>query len=222
MIDGWRVVRSQRSVFVDPAKVRRRTVVALLVAVAVGAVLTIGAVGSDWIDVSPARAVVACALIAGGVGCSAGVFIRTGRSDAVPVGDRPLGDWRRSDRIDQQFSAHPPTPSPEDRDVVLERAHRMIALGVVAVDRSVVPLIGFVLVWAGLLVAGLAAPEYAFVAVYPALLLVTPVGSLLQVARADAARQRALGLPAPPAHEPPRPRSRDDDRPGSKLSLPDE
>ncbi|WIB78696.1 hypothetical protein DEJ28_06255 [Curtobacterium sp. MCPF17_002] len=223
-IHGWKVVRARRSEFRDPGQVRRRTVVCGLVAVGVGVFLVIADRFWGLFDGSLLQQAVAVVLFSAAVGCFGAAFLRvTGRSVSASPG-RQLGDWRRSERIDRQFAARPPAMLAEDRDEVIARAERSVGLSVVAATRFVWIPVGWVLAWVALLVSGFATADQL------TLLVIPPVFALLQSAafvaavtaagRADAARSRALRLPATALLESPPQHNRDPR--GSKLELPND
>jgi hypothetical protein len=124
---GWRIARTRRSEFLDPARLRRRTVVTGAVAAVSGTVMVIadllwGIFDGPW----PLR-LLAIVCLAAALGCLIGVFLRVHRRDLDPGGThRGTGDWRRDERIDRQFAARPPAMLPEDRDEVLARAERTL------------------------------------------------------------------------------------------------
>lgn len=221
---GWHVVRTRRSEFLDAGRLRRRTVLAGVVATVAGALLVVadlvwGIVSGPW----PAH-VVALVCFAAALGCLVATFVPVGAPGTASVADAPRGDWRREDRIGRQFAARPPAMLLADRDDVLARAERTIGPSTVAAARFVWLPVTWVVAWVGLLVAGLATSDEI------TLWLMPPVFALLQSAtfiaavtgagRAEQARRRALALPpTPPADPLPR---RNQDPLGSKLRLPDD
>ncbi|MBT2503867.1 hypothetical protein [Curtobacterium sp. ISL-83] len=220
---GWRLVRAHRSEFLDPAKVRRRTVVSGAVGVAVGTCIAIATLVWGVPEGVHPWDVLAMACFAGAVGCLTGSFMPVADRAALSrLSAQPRGDWRRSERIARQFEARPPAMLAEDRDEVLASAERAIGPAVVAASRTIWIPIGWLLAWAGLLLWGLATPDRL------TLLLVPPVFGVLQSAafiaavtgagRADAARQRAVALPPPSPRDTPLPRRADPS--GSKVRLP--
>jgi hypothetical protein len=222
---GWRIARTRRSEFLDPARLRRRTVVTGTVAVVSGTVMVIadllwGAFEGPW----PLR-LLAIVCLAAALGCFVGVFLRVDRADLDLRGARPstgTGDWRRSERIDRQFSARPPAMLPEDRDEVLARAARAIDGPRVRSARFVLLPITWALAWAGALLSGLATVEQLTPLLLPPLLMLlqsaTFIVAVTGIGRSDAARRRALAFePAPVVDAQPQ---RNLEPRGSKIGLP--
>lgn len=223
VVTGWRVYRARRTEFLDPARVRRRTRVCGTVATALG---TFGVVAQLlWHSVLEAPlglALVAIAAFAAAVGCLAATFLRTSTTDA----SQPAAlteDWRRSERIGQQFGPRPPAMLPEDRDLVLRQVEGSVGAGVVVFDRTRWLPLGWLVAWTGLLVAGLASTdELTLLLLPPAFALLqssSAITALLATGRADTARHRAEATP--PYDPPPAAPTRNRDPRGSKLSLPD-
>jgi hypothetical protein len=219
---GLRLVRLHRAEFLDPARLRRRTIVSCGVAGAAGVVLVVldlvwGVIEGPW----PLH-VVALTCFAAAVGCLVAAFLPVAAPDATPSLTAPTGDWKRDERIARQFSARPPAMLPEDRDLVLARADRSLGPSVVAAARFVWLPVAWVVAGIGVLASGVAASGE----VVP--LLLPPVLALLQSAtfiavvtatgRAEEARHRALALPSTPVVDP-APRRNADPR-GSKVGLP--
>jgi len=234
-VDGWRIVRSRRSEFVDAARTRRRALVSGLVAVVVGAILTVSDLIWRVVDVAPLRDVLVTFLLAGAAGCVVGSFWKIARSATASTASTASAtgariDWRRSERIERQFSAHPPEILPEDRDEVISRARLSLGPAVVTAERTVLVPIAWIAAWAGLLVAGATWDEEVMLViglpVFGLLQSVPFIAAVVGAGRADAAHRRSLALPpAPPEVASPGPTalrlSRDAARPGS-LSLPDD
>jgi hypothetical protein len=219
---GWRVIRGNRSQYLDQAKLRRRTVTGGLVAVAFGGLLVIANIFWIFLDESVFQNTVVVGLFAAALGSISAAFQNVGRlptSSPQP----PLGDWRRSERIDRQFAARPPAMLTEDRDEVIVRAERSVGPSVAGAERFIWIPAGWVLAWLGLLISGYATADKL------TLLLIPPVFALLQsgtfvaivtgAGRADIAHRRARELPPAPPREPPTQRKIDPR--GSKLELPD-
>jgi hypothetical protein len=220
---GWRIARARRSEFLDPARLRRRTMVSGAVAVVSGTVLVIadllwGAFDGPW----PLR-LLAIVCFAAALGCLLAVFLRVhrreldGRDTATPS-----GDWRRGERIDRQFAARPPAMLPEDRDEVLARAERTLGPSVALAARFVLLPTTWALAWAGALLSGLGTLDHPTPLLMPPLLMVlqsaTFIVAVTSIGRSDAARRRALALEPAPVVEPP-PRRNVVPR-GSKVGLP--
>jgi hypothetical protein len=220
---GWRIARTRRSEFLDPARLRRRTVVTGTVAVVSGTVMVIadllwGIFDGPW----PLR-LLAIVCLAAALGCLVGVFLRVHRRDLdgrdTTTG---TGDWRRDERIARQFAARPPVMLPEDRDEILARAERTLGPSVALAARYVLLPITWALVWAGALLSGLATVEQLTPLLLPPLLMLlqstTFIVVVTSIGRSDAARRRARALePAPVVEAPPR---RNVDPRGSKTGLP--
>ncbi|NII41592.1 hypothetical protein E9228_002239 [Curtobacterium flaccumfaciens] len=220
---GWRIARARRSEFLDPARLRRRTVVSGAVAVVSGTVLVVadllwGVFDGQW----PLR-LLAIVCFAAALGCLVAVFLRVhrreldGRDTATPS-----GDWRRGERIARQFAARPPAMLPEDRDEVLARAERILGPSVALAARFVLLPTTWALAWAGALLSGLGTLDHPTPLLMPPLLMVLQSATFIVVVtgigRSDAARRRALALePAPVVAAPPR---RNVDPRGSKVGLP--
>lgn len=220
---GWRIARARRSQFLDPARLRRRTVVTGTVAVVSGTVMVIadllwGVFDGPW----PLR-LLAILCFAAALGCLVGVFLRVDRRDLDLRGTlRGTGDWRRDERIDRQFAARPPAMLPEDRDEVLARAERTLGPSVALAARFVLLPIAWALVWAGALLSGLGSLDSPLVLFWPPMLMLLQSASFIAavtgLGRSDAARRRALALePAPVVEAPAR---RNLDPRGSKIGLP--
>jgi hypothetical protein len=222
VVTGWRVYRARRSEFLDPARVRRRTRVCGLVAAALGAVGVVAQVLWPFAIGAPFMlALVAAVAFAAAGGCFVATFLRTASTPDAVQPAALTGDWRRSERIGEQFGPRPPAILAEDRDAVLRRAEDATGAGVVVFDRTRWLPLAWLAAWAG--VAALASTDEL------TLLLMPPVFALLQsssaitallgTGRADAARRRAEAMPPydPPATAPVRNR----DPRGSKLGLPD-
>ncbi|KQR66308.1 hypothetical protein [Frigoribacterium sp. Leaf172] len=227
---GWRLVRERRGEFLDPARLRRRTVVAGLVAVVVGAALVVSEIAWGF-DLGPVRGGIALVLLAAAAGCLAATLVGTAAPGVVPPAGSARGDWRRSLRIEQHFEARPPMMTSDDRDDVIAWADATLGPSVVAADRSVWNPAGFLIAWIAFLVGGASlsvAPTLAFFpAAFGALQCVPVIGAVLAAGRGEAARRRALAVPpltpAEPAPERrPRPEPRAVRPPGSQLALPDE
>jgi len=232
-VDGWRIVRSRRSEFVDAARTRRRALVSGLVAVVVGAILIVSDLIWRVVDVTPMRGVLVTFLLAGAAGCVVGSFWKIARSTTASTASTTGGriDWRRSERIERQFWAHPPEILPEDRDEVISRARLTLGPAVVTAERTILVPIAWIAAWAGLLVAGATWDEEVMLViglpVFGLLQSVPFIAAVVGAGRADAAHRRTLALPpAPPGVASPGPTalrlSRDAARPGSQLSLPDD
>ncbi|MCP1503706.1 hypothetical protein J2Y89_002450 [Curtobacterium herbarum] len=220
---GWRIARARRSQFLDPARLRRRTVVTGTVAVVSGAGMVIadllwGVFDGPW----PLR-LLAIVCLAAALGCMVGVFLRVDRRDLDLRGTATgTGDWRRDERIDRQFAARPPAMLPEDRDEVLARAERTLGPSVALAARFVLLPIAWALVWAGALLSGLGSLDSPLVLFWPPMLMLLQSASFIAavtgLGRSDAARHRALALaPAPTVDAPAR---RNLDPRGSKIGLP--
>jgi hypothetical protein len=220
---GWRIARTRRSEFLEPTRLRRRTVVTGTVAGVSGTVMVIadllwGIFDGPW----PLR-LLAIVCLAAALGCLIGVFLRVHRRDLDPGGThRGTGDWRRDERIDRQFAARPPAMLPEDRDEVLARAERTLGPSVALAARVVLLPITWALVWAGALLSGLGSLDSPFVLFWPPMLMLlqsaTFITAVTSIGRSDAARRRALALkPAPVVEAPTR---RNVDPRGSKIGLP--
>ncbi|WP_439688958.1 hypothetical protein ACRQ4C_13270 [Curtobacterium sp. SP.BCp] len=222
-VRGWKAVRAHRSEFLDPRRVRRRTVVGGVVATGVGAFLVVADRLWGLFDGGLLRDVVAVVLLAAGAGCVVAAFLGVGRRSGRSA-RQPLGDWRRDDRITRQFAAHPPAMMTEDRDEVTARAELSIETAVVATARSVWIPIGWLLAWVAFLVSGLATADrltlWLIPPVFAALQSGTFVATVVAAGRADAARDRAAQLPS--ASPPPAPPQRNRDPRGSKLGLPED
>lgn len=223
VVTGWRVYRARRTEFLDPARVRRRTRVCGTVATALG---TFGVVAQLlWHSVLEAPlglALVAIAAFAAAVGCLAATFLRTSTTDA----SQPAAlteDWRRSERIGQQFGPRPPEMLPEDRDLVLRQVEGSVGVGIVVFDRTRWLPVGWLIAWVGLLVVGEASTDHLVLLLMPPVLALmqssSAITALLGVGRSDAARRRAEATP--PYDPPPTAPTRNRDPGGSKLSLPD-
>jgi hypothetical protein len=219
---GLRVLRAERSRFLDPVRIRRRTVLSGTVAGAVGAFLVVadrlwGLFAGPW----PLHAL-AVVCLAAALGCFVATFVPVGRSTAAPSA-APIGDWRRGERIARQFAARPPDVLRADRDLVIDRAERSIGPAVITASRFVWLPVTWIVAWVGLVASGLADTDRL------TLLLIPPVFAVLQSAtflaavtgagRADAARRRALAVPPAPAVPPSDGRQRDPR--GSKVELPE-
>ncbi len=222
---GWRVLRAHRSEFLDPERLRRRTLVSGAVAVACGAGLTVvdlvwGLAEGPW----PVHVVVLVAF-AGALGCVVASFVRVGTPAATATPPPLTGDWRRNERIEQQFGPRPPAMLPEDRDEVLARAERMIGPATASAARVVWLPVFWLVAWAGLLLSGLATSDRFPLLLMPAAFAVLQSAPFLAVVtgvgRAEAARERALGVPTVPTDAPVLPQRNRDPR-GSKLELPDD
>lgn len=151
-------------------------------------------------------------------------FIPVADPSTAPSPRKMLGNWRRSERIDRQFTKNPPEIAPEDRDEVIAGSKGLLATSVVAVDRSIWVPCGYVLVWLALVVAGLASAEHLNILLLPlifaALQSATVLTSVVAAGRAATAHYRALALPPAPVDSSPiEPKSRPT---GSMLALPDE
>lgn len=220
---GWCIASARRSEFLDPARLRRRTVVTGTVAVVSGTVMVVadllwGVFDGPW----PLR-LLAIVCLAAALGCMVGVFLRVHRRDLDLRGTLGgTGDWRRDERIDRQFAARPPAMLPEDRDEVLARAERTLGPSVALAARFVLLPIAWALVWAGALLSGLGSLDSPLVLFWPPMLMLLQSASFIAavtgIGRSDAARHRALALePAPVVEAPPR---RNVDPRGSKIGLP--
>ncbi|WP_123519602.1 hypothetical protein [Frigoribacterium sp. PhB24] len=194
-----------------------------LAATALGAFLVVADACWGLVDGPPARDAATIALFSAGLGCLVATLCPVVDRSAAPAPGAPLGDWRRSERIERQFGARPPEIEPADRDEVVAAAGRLIGTSVAVVSRSVWLPAAWLLAWAALVVSGLPSDGQLTFLVLPALLgliqSATCLGSVVAVGRADAARDRALVLPPappPPARSaPPR-----EGRRGSQLDLP--
>jgi hypothetical protein len=222
---GWSVHRARRAEFLDPGRLRRRTLVSGLAATTLGAFLVVADAGWVLLDGTPAHDVVAIVLFAAALGCLVATLCPVVDRSAAPPPGAPLGDWRRSERIERQFSARPPEIEPEDRDEVVAAAGRLIGTSVAVVSRTVWLPAAWLLAWAALVVSGLPSDDQLTLLVLPALLgllqATTCLGAVTALGRADAARHRALALPpAPP--RPARSAPPHEGRGGSQLALPDE
>ncbi|WP_144711795.1 hypothetical protein [Curtobacterium pusillum] len=219
---GLRIVRAERSRFLAPVRLRRRTVLSGTVAGVVGAFLVVADRLWSFLEGPWPLHVLAVVVLAAALGCFVAAFVPVGGGTATTAAP-PTGDWRRSERIDRQFAARPPEVLPADRDLVIDRAERAIGPAVVAASRFVWLPVAWIVAWAGLVASGLADVDRL------TLLLVPPVFAVLQSAsfvaavtgagRADAARRRALAVPSVPAV--PAPDGRRRDPRGSKVELPD-
>lgn len=221
---GLRVVRAHRSEFLDPVRLRRRTFLCGATAVVTGAVLTVldlvwGIAEGPW----PVHVVVLVAF-AGALGCVVASFVRVGTPTTTTTPPALTGDWRRNERIEQQFGPRPPAMLPEDRDEVLARAERMIGPATVSASRVVWLPVFWLVAWAGLVVSGLATSDHFPVLLTPAAFAVLQSAPFIAVVtgagRADRARERALGLPAATTDDQDPPRQRGRDPRGSKIELP--
>jgi hypothetical protein len=223
VVTGWRVYRARRTEFLDPARVRRRTRVCGTVATALG---TVGVVAQLlWHSVLEAPlglALVAIAAFAAAVGCLAATFLRTSTTDASQPAAL-TGDWRRSERIGQQFGPRPPAMLPEDRDVVLRQVEGSVGAGVVVFDRTRWLPLGWLIAWVGLLVVGEASTDHLVLLLLPPAFALlqssSAITALLATGRADTARRRAEATP--PYDPPPVAPTRNRDPRGSKIDLPD-
>jgi predicted alpha/beta-hydrolase family hydrolase len=222
---GWRVVRARRADFLDPGRLRRRTLLCGTVAVVAGALLVVADLLWGIVDGPLPVRVVAIVGFAGALGCITASFVAVGTPASVPAQPPLTGDWRRTERIDRQFLPRPPAMLAEDRADVLATAERVTGQATASAARVVWLPSSWIVAWVALLVSGLATDDRF------TLLLVPPVFAVLQSApfiavvtgagRADAARERALALPAaPPSPTAPPPRNRDPR--GSKVELPDD
>jgi len=155
VVTGWRVYRARRTEFLDPARVRRRTRVCGVVATALG---TVGVVAQLlWPSVLEAPlglTLVAIVAFAAAVGCLAATFLRTASTPDASQPAALTGDWRRSERIGQQFGPRPPAMLPEDRDLVHRQVEGSVGVGVVVFDRTRWLPVGWLIAWVGLLVVG--------------------------------------------------------------------
>ncbi|MET4052869.1 hypothetical protein ABID81_002241 [Frigoribacterium sp. PvP054] len=224
MRSGQGVHRSRRAEFLDAARLRRRTLVSGLVATALGAFLVVADACWALLDGPPARDAVAIVLFAAALGCLVATLCPVVDRSAAPPPGVPLGDWRRSERIERQFAARPPAIEPEDRDEVVAAAERLIGTSVAVVSRSVWLPAAWLLAWTAVVVSGLPSDDQLTLLVLPAVLgllqATTCLGSVVALGRADAARHRALA--SPPAPPPVRPAASREGRPGSQLALPDD
>lgn len=223
VVTGWRVYRARRTEFLDPARVRRRTRVCGLVAVVLGMVGVVAQLLWPSVFEAPlALALVGIVAFAAAVGCLVATFLRTASSVALEPAAL-TGDWRRSERIGQQFGPRPPAMLPEDRDEVLRRAEVSTGAGVVVFDRTRWLPLGWLVAWAGLLVVGLASTDELTLLLLPPVFAFlqssSAITALLGMGRADAARRRAeMMLPYDPLPTAP---ARNRDPRGSKLGLPE-
>jgi len=222
---GWRIARARRSEFLDPARLRRRTVVTGTVAVVSGAGMVIADLRWGFFDGPWPLRLLAILCLAAALGCMVGVFLRVHRRDLDLRGTATgtgTGDWRRDERIDRQFAARPQAMLPEDRDEVLARVERTLGPSVALAARFVLLPIAWALVWAGALLSGLGSLDSPLVLFWPPMLMLLQSASFIAVVtglgRSDAARRRALTLAPPPVVEAP-PRRNVDPR-GSKIGLP--
>lgn len=223
---GWRVVRAHRSEFLDPGRLRRRTLLCAAVAAVSGTLLVVadlvwGIVEGPW----PLHVVVLVAF-AGALGCVVASFVRVGTPAATTTSPALTGDWRRNERIEQQFGPRPPAMLPEDRDEVLARAERMVGPATASAARVVWLPVFWLIAWAGLLGSGLATSDRFTLLLTPAAFAVLQsapwIAVLTGLGRAEAARERALALPpALPEDDDPVP-SRNRAPRGSKVELPDD
>jgi hypothetical protein len=223
VVTGWRVYRSRRSEFLDAARVRRRTLVCGLVAAVLGTVGVVAQLLWPSVFEAPlALALVAIVAFAAAVGCLVATFLRTASTPATLEPAALTGDWRRSERIGEQFGPRPPAMLPEDRDEVLGRAEASTGAGVVVFDRTRWLPVGWLVAWVGLLVIGQASAEHLVVLLMPPVLALmqssSAVTALLALGRADTARRRAEAMP--PYDPPPAAPTRNRDPRGSKLGLP--
>lgn len=223
---GWRVYRTRRGEFLDPARTRRRTLVAGIVGSAAGAATVVSDALTDWLEAPVPIVLVTAAAFAAALGCFAAALVRTRRSADSALSPRS-GDWRRSDRVDRQFTARPPELRPEDRDEVLAQASRIVGPAVVAVDRLGWLPLGWLAAWIGALASGVASSESVTPLLVPLLLGLiqgaTWVAAVVSLGRAERTRRRVEATP--PAVSPPpvpRPRPRNAEPRGSKLGLPEE
>lgn len=220
--NGWRVVRTHRSEFIDKTRVRRRTVTAALTATGVGTFLVIATLLWDPFDGSLLQNVAAVVFFSASLGCFSAAFQSV--ACLAPASSRPLlGDWRRDERINRQLAARPPAMLPEDRDEVLDRAQRSLGPLVAAAERFKWIPVGWVFAWLGVLIPGIANTDRVTLLVLPPVFAVLQSATFIEAVtgagRADTTRQRALALPpAPPVESPP---TRKLDTRGSKLELPD-
>lgn len=222
---GWRVVRAHRSEFLDPRRLRRRTVLCAAVAVVSGTLLVVadlewGIVEGPW----PLHVVVLVAFAAA-IGCVVASFVRVGTPASTVTPPALTGDWRRNERIEQQFGARPPAMLPEDRDEVLARAERAVGPATASAARVVWLPVFWLVAWVGLLGSGLATSDRFTVILMPAAFAVLQSAPFLAVVtgagRADAARERALALPPAPVRDEDPPRAHNRKPRGSKVELPD-
>lgn len=220
---GWRVYRARRREFLDPARLRRRTVVCATVATVTGAVVIVSQLLWGWSGVSGPAGVVAAVAFAAALGCLTAAFIRTSRKlQAQPFSPRP-GGWRRDERIAAQFAARPPALVPEDRDAVLEQAERVVEPAIATIDRTRWIPAGWFAAWIGALAGGFASDGLVpllLPLVFGVLQSATTVATTTWLGRAELTRARVAATPrVEPA--PPLPQRNVEPR-GSKVALPDE
>ncbi len=223
-LTGLRVFRARRHEFLEPRRTRRRTIVCGLVAVIVGAASIVSDALTEWLGTPLPHTIVTAVAFAAAVGCFAAVFFRTARK-LQPQRWQPFpGGWRRSERVGQQFSARPPELLPEDRDEVLAQASRMVEPAIASADRLRWIPFGWLAVWVGALVSGLASTESLVVLLMPPVFLLLQGGSaaatIVWLGRAELTRRRVEATP--PWTPPPGPAPRNADPRGSKLGLPDD
>jgi hypothetical protein len=222
---GWSVYRARRAEFLDAGRVRRRTLVSGLAATALGAFLVVADACWGLVDGPLAREAATIALFSAGLGCLVATLCPVVDRSAALAPGAPLGDWRRSERIERQFTARPPETEPEDRDEVVAAAGRLIGTSVAVVSRSVWLPAAWLLAWAAIVLSGLPSDDQLTLLALPALLgllqATTLLSSVVGIGRADAARRRAMALPPAPSR-PARSAPPGDGRRGSWLALPDE
>lgn len=220
---GWREYRARRSEFLDPTRVRRRTVLCGILAGVGGAVVVVTQLLWGWTGVPVFAWVVAAVALGAALGCVAAAFVRTARRpQGQPFAPSRLG-WRRSERIGAQFSARPPALVPEDRDAVLTRATETIEPAVATIDRVRWIPTFWLCAWVGALAIGLAS-ESIVALLMPLVFTLLQGGSTIAavtwLGRAELTRRR---VEATPAVEPEPPlQSRNAEPRGSKVALPDE
>lgn len=221
---GWRVYRARRREFLDPVRVRRRTVISGTVATVAGAAVVVSQMRWGWTGVSEPASVVAAVAFAAAIGCLVATFLRTSRKlPAQPFSPRP-GGWRRDERIGAQFTARPPALDPEDRDAVLDRAERSVEPAIASIDRlRWIPTAWFA-AWIGALAVGFASTDSLVPLLVPLVFGLlqggTAVATTTWLGRAELTRRR---ITMTPAVEPtPQLPGRNTEPRGSKVVLPDE
>ncbi|TCK64326.1 hypothetical protein [Curtobacterium sp. PhB136] len=218
---GWRVYRAHRREFLDPVRLRCRTIVGAAVAFVAGAVLVVTDLPTPWTGSTLAASLVMAVAWAAAVGCFSAAFTRSAGRVPVPSGPRLVG-WRRSERIGRQFAARPPELLPEDRDEVLAKAAETIGPAIGSIDRLRWVPLGWLAVWIGALVSGLAWQSVIALLFPPASMLLQGgvwIAAVVWLGRAELTRRR---VEATPPYTPPPPNGARNTEPrGSKLALPD-
>ncbi|MGU3409679.1 hypothetical protein ACLBWP_06190 [Microbacterium sp. M1A1_1b] len=223
-VTGWRVYRARRSEFLDPVRVRRRTVVSGIVATVAGAAVVVTQLLWDWTGVSEPAAVGAAVAFAAAIGCLVATFLRTSRKlQAQPFSPLP-GGWRRDERIGAQFTARPPALDPEDRDAVLDRADRSVEPAIASIDRLRWIPTGWFAACIGVIAVEFASTDGLVPVLVPVVFGLlqggTAAATITWLGRAELTRRRvAMTLAVEPT--PPLPVRNTEPR-GSKVVLPDQ